>query len=122
MTKKLYTMKIEEVELAEWKVKAGERSLVDWIREKCNARPKEQSEGDFGISNVSRGGEVPAPKGRDAVPVVAGPGVCSHDFGYGPGKCPYGSCPNRNEKAKVRCEHGTEKGYRCWQCRGVAKC
>jgi len=82
----------------------------------------EESVEDHRDSDVSRGGEVPTPKRREPVPVEAGGGPCDHDFGYGVGKCPYGTCRNRNKKAKVRCEHGTEKGFRCWQCGGMAKC
>jgi hypothetical protein len=99
---------------------AGE-TLVSNSAEMPTAPTKmEESVEDHRDLDVSRGGEVPTPKRREPVPVEASGGPCDHDFGYGVGKCPYGTCRNRNKKAKVRCEHGTEKGFRCWQCGGLA--
>jgi hypothetical protein len=83
---------------------------------------KEKRESSDRVSDVSGDAEVRAPRGRKPAAIADGGGPCDHDFGYLPGKCPYGSCRNRNPKAKERCEHGTEIGFRCWRCGGLAKC
>lgn len=108
--KKLFTMRVEESELAVWKEKAGEKPVAEWIRERC---------GDA-VSGVRETEGVPAPSGRKPVSDESTVRYCNHDFGYGAGKCPYGNCSNRNPKEVARCPHGTEKGYRCWQCGGKA--
>jgi hypothetical protein len=106
--------RLPSAELEEWKRKAGENgeSLSEWVRGRCN---EERS----AVPDVQRVEPVREAKRREPAADAMGQ-PCDHDFGYGPGKCPYAHCRNANPKAVARCKHGTEKGYRCWQCGGKA--
>ena len=101
MNKKLFTMKVEEEELAEWKAKAGTQSLAAWIKERCSGE-------DSRVPDVPREAEVPASRRRKSVtrgieglPVV-------------------GEQPTGSEEGP-KCRHGIGKGYHCWQCGGLAQ-
>jgi hypothetical protein len=98
------------------------KTVSEYAREKLLAEPtagKEES-GDDRVPELPGGGEVREARRREPVATKPLGGPCDHDFGYGPGKCPYAQCRNANPKAVARCKHGTEKGYRCWQCGGKA--
>ena len=125
---KRFEMKVPEEDLTSWKeaAESAGKPLAEWVRGKCNERvtavAKESSgEGDR-VPTVRGDAEIPAPKRRKSEAVEPVVGGCSHDFGYAVGKCPYGTCANRNPKAVARCEHLTEKGYRCGFCGGLAEC
>lgn len=133
------SLRLEPEEAAKWKMLAGVKTLTDWIRERCNGGGEIQAEskrdgvppvrGDREVRVEERGADIAVgiksrvrAKVREPKAVEPVVGGCSHDFGYAVGKCPYGTCANRNPKAVARCEHLTEKGYRCGFCGGLAKC
>lgn len=94
------SLRVPEADYEEWKKKAGDRALSDWIRERCNE--------SGGVPSVREEDGVRAPGGRksgakgiDGLPVL-GKGV------------------ERGVTERV-CPHGTPRGYHCWQCGGLAE-
>lgn len=100
-------IRVPDKDVQTWKEKAqaAGKNLSEWIREQCNLTATGQvvvlrSENaggepeDHRISKVPRARKVREDVGREP---VAG--------GVMPGKT---------------CVHGVQKGYHCWQCRGMA--
>lgn len=87
-------IRVPDAELERWRELSHEegKSLSEWIRERCR------------VQGMREGAEVRADGGRE------------FDAGEGMERKTKGP-----KKVKV-CVHGTEKGYRCWQCGGPSKC
>lgn len=84
---------LDRQELDAVKEEAGDIPLSNWCRKKLFNGKNE----DLRSADLPRSEEVPVPKQRGA---------------------------GRSERIRApvpSCEHGTEKGYRCWQCGGMAK-
>jgi hypothetical protein len=79
-------------------------SLSEWIRKRCNGEGHAVSD-----KELQRATEVPVARRRASVlerlPALA--------------ETPTVEADERVRKGKF-CKHGTEKGYRCWQCGGLA--
>src|SRR5580700_9155893 len=102
----IYMENSDLVRLTEYSRERGKTVVEvgrELILEGLVAEVQANSVGD-GIPPVREDGGVRV-DGGGPNPAVGGEGApCDHDFGYGVGKCPYGTCRNRNKKAKVRCE------------------
>jgi hypothetical protein len=91
---KALLLKIEEEIYIQWKARAKAEGLTlsAWIRSRCNEVAQVQRETVLPPSPVESRNEQLQKVRQNAQP-----------------------------RSKATCEHGTEKGYRCWQCRGIAK-
>lgn len=96
-------IRIADYEKQEWEraAEADGLNLSEWIRGRCNA------------DNVKQEASIPKPTDlatdrpatRKAVAEASTP--CHSEV----------AAPVRSQKV---CEHGTSRGYHCWQCRGLA--
>lgn len=84
--------------MASWKAQAAKagKKLAEWIRERCNGA----------VPEVRADAEIPAPKRRK-------PAAGELDL-------PVLGEQHEAKSGKPVCEHGVEKGWRCWQCGGIA--
>ena len=106
MLDKEWKLRVSEQELSEWKAAAAEEGMLlsEWIREVCNGEIQASPKSD-GLPDVRKDGGIR----------VSERGV---DSGVGV-EVPV---PNADKARKpvATCKHGTEKGWRCWQCGGKA--
>lgn len=94
-----WELRLTEEELIAWKQKAADEGmlLAEWVRENCN----ENLDRPVGRVEDHRAEELPRARGATSGERSTGAAV-------------------RSSKPKKTCTHGTEKGYACWQCGGLA--
>lgn len=99
MRKRLMTLKVDDADREQWQRKAQEAGigLSKWIREQCNEAQNRSHNADAVVSSSRARTST---RHRDERRGVAE-------------EVPGG-------KSSKTCAHGTAKGYRCWQCGGIA--
>lgn len=124
-------LRVPDVDLAKWKQRADAAGLTvsDWIREKCrlgeaNAIPDLPKDRDVhppakrGVDHVKNAEKPAITALREQIPELT---VAA--------ELPSGSVLDRlpvvgeqhvAKPGAKTCKHGTQKGYRCWQCGGLA--
>jgi len=129
---KLRTFKVDDADWEQWKLHSNEAglSLSEWIRRRCNENSDDKAVRRASGVRVARRG-APAPERlpvakahSDSTEVVHG--QVAGDYVYpidGRELVESGTKMMKEEriarKSKV-CVHGVAKGWRCWQCGGVA--
>lgn len=101
--RKLVKVYLEEAEY-KWIELQASGNISHWCREQMLA--------DYS------GAERPAQAGSDLQAVRVGENP--PPIPVEPSPSERATAPNPSKKVKV-CAHGTEKGYNCWQCGGIAK-
>lgn len=117
MPMKQLNLRVNEADLEDWKQKAGKAGmdLSTWIREQCsNSGPEKASNEnrssqngarDSGVSVVERGVAVPRGDRRTRTRT---PGKFKHVEDV------------THATLRKTCKHGTEKGWNCGLCGGMA--
>lgn len=93
-------IRVPKSELEAWKGTAADSGTLfsEWVREACEAYAAPESE------VMPSATESVRPKSGQSIRA----GVVTGEH-------------RAVEKTSAKCKHGTEKGYRCWQCGGMAK-
>jgi len=127
MTKVRHTIRVDEVDLAAWKGAADKvgLSLSEWIRRSCNLdffkEAVEATHKHFASPEVkSEEHPVKAVRKRTRVPVVKRSADASGVVLGSTGHLDREAITPAHSKAAKTCKHGTEKGYHCWKCGGLA--
>lgn len=99
-----WDMRVEEEDLAAWKLKAVESGVLlsEWIRSVLNGHETSNSSGGVARRKTP---EVHSERAGDADSARAV-------------DRPEGDTEKRSHSS---CVHGIVRGYRCWQCGGIAK-
>ena len=114
MAKKYWGLKVEDAELQSWKDAAvvEGRLLSEWVRDKLNTAAMETYVA--GAFNADPVPPISAPiVGLGKAPVPESFTAIGHSTVADDLEIPK---PHMSE-----CQHGTARGYRCWQCGGIAK-